>query len=127
MSGVTRRPSVVVVEAAMETRVVPEAFRRAETVRGVGLGLTRVLSVVSAAFLAVLALAVYIAGGLVGKGIGPFVPDLVAMVALAAYAAVAPAWFARLSRATTAAATARRLLVVLAGYTAGWAVLVQVV
>ncbi len=71
MSGVVRVPSVSSMKAAMETRVVPEAFRRAETVRGVGLGLTGVLSVVSGVLLAASGAAVYVAAGLLGQGAAP--------------------------------------------------------
>jgi hypothetical protein len=104
----------------METRVAPDAFRRAETVREVGLGVTGTLSVASGVLLVVLGMAMYVAAGL---GIGPFLPDLPAMVLLGAYAAVAPGAFARLSRATAAPATARRLVTVVLGYATGWAVL----
>jgi hypothetical protein len=110
----------------METRVVPGAFRRAEAVRGVGLGLTGALSVVSGILLVALGAAVYVAAGLLGRGAAPFLPDLLAMAALAVYATLAPGMFARLSRATTADATARTLAAILFGYTAGWAVLVLV-
>ena len=126
MSGPAAAPSVLSMEAAMETRVVPDAFRRAEAVRGVGLGLTGVLSVASGVLLVALGTAVYVAAGLLGQGAAPFLPDVTAMAALAAYAAVAPGAFARLSRATTADATARRLAAILIGYAAGWGLLVLV-
>ena len=52
MSGVSGRPSVTGVATAM-TRVAPDAFRRAEAVRGVGLVLTGALSVLGGSLPAV--------------------------------------------------------------------------
>jgi hypothetical protein len=126
MSDPATAPNVPAMEATMETRVVPGAFRRAEAVRGVGLGLTGALSVASGVLLAALGAAVYVAASVLGQGAAPFLPDLTVMVVLAAYATVAPGAFARLSRATTADATARTLAAILIGYTAGWAALVLV-
>jgi hypothetical protein len=113
-------------EAAMETRVVPGAFRRAETVRGVGLGLTRTLSVISVALVGVLVVAVYVAAGLTGAGAGRFLPGLAVAGVLGGFALAAPSAFARLSRATTARDTCARLLLILAAYAGGWAVLLWV-
>lgn len=65
-------------------------------------------------------MAMYIAIGLVGEGVGAFLPDLVAATVLAAYLAVAPWAFARLTRSTTAGPTARWLVLILSGYAAGY-------
>jgi hypothetical protein len=122
MSGAVRLPSV----PAMETRVVPEAFRRAETVRRLGLAMTRTLTVISGIVLAVLLVAVYVATGLAGGGVGRFLPDLVAAFALGGFVLAAPRVFARATRATTAGVTAERLVAVVAGYGVGWAALALV-
>ena len=57
MSGASRRPSVRGVPATAMTRVAPDAFRRAEAVRGVGLALVRALSVLGGLLPAAVAVA----------------------------------------------------------------------
>lgn len=122
MSGVSGRPSVTGVATTM-TRVAPDAFRRAEAVRGVGLVLTGALSVLGGLLLATVAVALSVAIGLVGEGVGAFLPDLAVVAGLAGYLAAAPPAFARLTRATTAGPTAAWLGVACAGYLTCWWVL----
>lgn len=123
MSGVSGRPSVTGVATAM-TRVAPDAFRRAEAVRGVGLVLTGALSVLGGLLLATVAVALSVAIALVGEGVGAFLPDLVVVAGVAGYLAVAPWGFARRTRATTAGPTAGWLLAACAGYVTCWWALV---
>jgi hypothetical protein len=126
MSGVSVAPSVVPMEAAMETRVVPDAFRRAEAVRGVGLALTRTLSAISGVLIGVLVVAVYVAAGLIGDGAWRYLPGLAVAAALGGYTVAAPSVFAQLTRATTARGTGARLMLVVATYAGGWAALLWV-
>lgn len=127
MSAASRPPSVPCVQATAVTRVAPDAFRRAEVVRGVGLALTGALSVLGGLLLATVAVAVYVAIGPAGEGVGAFLPGLVVMAVLAGYLAVAPSEFAWLTRATTARETLWWLAAALVGHGVGWAMVAVVV
>lgn len=109
-----------------QTRVRPDAFRQATAVRSVGIGVTGLVSVLSGAavlaFLMIISVAVEMTGG-----VGPYAADLAAALLLAGYVAVVPYWFARATRATTAAASAARLGAALVGYVGLWFVLLTLV
>jgi hypothetical protein len=106
--------------SAMETRVAPYAFRHAQTARGMGLGVTRALAMVSGLLLAVVVVAINVAIGLGGWDAARFLPGLVAVAALGAYAAASPTVFDRISRAATAPQSTRWLGLLVLGHAAGW-------
>jgi hypothetical protein len=104
----------------METRVAPDAFRHAQAARNVGLGVTKALAMVSGLLLGAVVVAINVAIGLGGWDTGRFLPGLLAAAALGAYAAGTPMVFDRVSRAATAPASTRALVLIVLGHGLGW-------
>jgi len=106
-----------------QNRVRPNAFRQANAVRSVGIGVTGLVSVLSGAMLLALLIIVSLAIEMVGNA-GPFLPGLGASLVLGGYLAVAPPVFASRTRASTAEGAGGWLVLVLAGYAVLWSIVV---
>lgn len=103
-----------------QTRVRPDAFAQANTVRSLGIGVTGLVSVLSGAMLAALLVILFVAIDMAG-GAAPFVPGLAAAAVLGGYLVAAPPVFAHHTRAATAEVTGGWLVAALAGYGMLWA------